>query len=177
MINKLIITDLATAESYAKGPQQTYNLWVSVIDKEDKPKIQEIRKHLHNKGAIHFHQFFYDWSDEHNDPFIKKHISAEGPQKEHIQNIISFLTPHIHSPKIHNLAVHCYAGISRSSAVAVIAHTLSGKSPDEALQAVLKVRPHAWPNLRILKFGSEILGIDIHNPVKKWKSEAGLFIP
>jgi hypothetical protein len=27
----------------------------------------------------------------------------------------------------------------------------------------------AWPNLRVLRFGSEILGIDLKTPVVNWK--------
>jgi hypothetical protein len=38
-----------------------------------------------------------------------------------------------------------------------------------ALEYVLAIRPIAWPNLRILRLGSEILNVDMVSVVKNWK--------
>jgi len=43
------------------------------------------------------------------------------------------------------------------------------KQPQEALEEIFNVRPMAWPNLRILKFASERLKIDLARPVKERK--------
>jgi predicted protein tyrosine phosphatase len=59
-----------------------------------------------------------------------------------------------------HLLVHCHAGVSRSTAVAtlVMAQTCPDRPAAEVLQEIVRLRPRAWPNLRILEFGDEILG-------------------
>jgi predicted protein tyrosine phosphatase len=169
MINKVIITDLSKAESYAFGGKNDYNVWVTVIDEEDEHKVSRMKKLLSNKGVSHFAQYFHDWSDEDQDEFIKKNIEVSGPQLQHVNNIISFLEPIVQSEKIYNLGVNCFAGVSRSTAIGIIALVMSGKTPKEALDIIIGIRPMAWPNLRILRFASERLGQDLATPVKEWK--------
>lgn len=59
-----------------------------------------------------------------------------------------------------HLLVHCHAGVSRSTAAAAL--ILAQRRPDQpataVLDAVLRLRPKAWPNLRILELGDELLG-------------------
>ena len=59
-----------------------------------------------------------------------------------------------------HLLVHCHAGVSRSTAAAILvmAQTCPDRPADEVLREVVRLRPRAWPNLRILEFGDEILG-------------------
>lgn len=73
------------------------------------------------------------------------------------------------SDKVFNLGVNCFAGVSRSTAIGIIAWVLQGKTPQEALDEIIKVRYQAWPNLRMLRFASERLGQDLVTPVKEWK--------
>lgn len=167
MINKIKITDLSDAESYSYGPYNDFDVWISTVDLADKRKINRMRENFSKKGIKSFAQFFYDWSDE--DGHTWSHLASEGPEKRHIQNIITFLTPIINDNVIHNLGINCFAGVSRSTAVALIALVMSGKPIEEALTHVLKIRPEAWPNLRMLAFASDILGIDIHSHVVNWK--------
>jgi predicted protein tyrosine phosphatase len=58
------------------------------------------------------------------------------------------------------LLVHCHAGVSRSTAAATL--ILAQADPDwparEVLEAVVKLRPRAWPNLRMLELGDQLLG-------------------
>jgi predicted protein tyrosine phosphatase len=180
MINKIQITDLHKAESYAFGGKNDYDVWVSAIDEQDKHKMERMKKLLFNKGVKHFYQLFYDWSDEDKDIFIQKNIETAGPQKHHIENIINFLKTFVDDDKVHNLGVNCFAGVSRSTAIGIIASVMSGKTPKMALDYIVSIRYQAWPNLRILRFASEILGQDLVNPVKEWKQiipENGIYIP
>lgn len=59
-----------------------------------------------------------------------------------------------------HLLVHCHMGISRSTAA--MALILTQARPDrpavEALAEVVRIRPQAWPNLRMLEIGGDILG-------------------
>jgi predicted protein tyrosine phosphatase len=62
-------------------------------------------------------------------------------------------------PQAH-LLVHCHAGVSRSTAA--MALLLAQARPDrpatEALDEVVRIRPQAWPNLRIIEIGDTLLG-------------------
>lgn len=168
MLINVIITDLSTAVS-ASFKEGKENAWVSVVDEEDRNKIRTIKKNLSKRQIPHFSQYFYDWSDEDNDPYIQKNIEELGPREQHVNNIISFLQSIVESDKVYNLGVNCFAGVSRSTAIGIIAWVMQGKTPVEALDEIIKVRPMAWPNLRILKFASERLGKDLLTPVKQWK--------
>jgi predicted protein tyrosine phosphatase len=59
-----------------------------------------------------------------------------------------------------HLLVHCHAGVSRSTAAAAL--ILAQQQPElpaaAALERVLRLRPQAWPNLRILELGDTLLG-------------------
>jgi predicted protein tyrosine phosphatase len=168
MINKIKITNLADAESYSFNKNNTeYDVWISVVGDEDRRQVSRMRKNFQEKGVKYFHQFFADWSDE--DGIEWGHLRQDAPQSRHIQNIITFLKPFTEDSKPHNLGVNCFAGISRSTAIGITALVMAGRTVEQALTELLKNRPEAWPNLRILGFASDILNIDIHGHVLQWK--------
>ncbi len=59
-----------------------------------------------------------------------------------------------------HLLVHCHAGVSRSTAAAIL--ILAQREPRrparEIVREVIRLRPRAWPNLRIIEFGDALLG-------------------
>ena len=59
-----------------------------------------------------------------------------------------------------HLLVHCHAGVSRSTAAAalILAQAVPERPAHEVFAAIVRIRPRAWPNLRILEFGDDILG-------------------
>ena len=59
-----------------------------------------------------------------------------------------------------HLLVHCHAGVSRSTAAAILilAQLHADRPADEALAEVARLRPRAWPNLRMLELGDAALG-------------------
>ena len=61
-----------------------------------------------------------------------------------------------------HLLVHCHAGVSRSTASAIL--LLAQRDPDRAAHdvvgQVIRLRPRAWPNLRIIEIGDALLGRD-----------------
>jgi predicted protein tyrosine phosphatase len=61
-----------------------------------------------------------------------------------------------------HLLVHCHAGISRSTAslALILAQALPNLSGHNIMLEVLRVRPKAWPNLRIIEIGDGVLGRD-----------------
>lgn len=180
MIESITITSLNEAKHapFKEDLQQTH--WISLSDPEDEEAIKKLKTRFAKVRVKHFSQQFRDWSDEDTETYIQDRIQIEGPQERHINNIISFLEPLVSDDTHHHLGINCFAGISRSTAVGVIAWVMQGKSVEEALQAVLKVRPIAWPNLRILRLASARLGKNIMTAVSDWKrkeNEKGIYIP
>jgi len=175
MINKVSIFELSDAIRFSyKENFGGYNAWISTVDDDDRKKVARIKRNFTtvNPNFKFFCQFFYDWSDEDSEVFIKKNLELDGPRKSQVQNIITFIKENlVNSPVIYNLGINCYAGISRSSAIGIIAWVLSGKTTQEALNEILFVRPQAWPNLRILRFASEIIGTDLFTNVNDWKEK------
>ncbi len=57
-----------------------------------------------------------------------------------------------------HLLVHCHAGISRSTAsAAVLMAQFNPGRETEAFLRILDLRPHAWPNTRIVEFADRLL--------------------
>ncbi len=95
---------------------------------------------------------FHDVIDEHGGEII-------APQLEHVSELLTF-GRHLQTDE--HLLVHCHAGVSRSTAS--MALILAQACPDAAggaiFEKVLRIRPRAWPNLRIVEFGDSLLGRD-----------------
>lgn len=180
MIESIVITSLRAANHmpFKTGLLQT--AWISLNDPEDEVATKKLKTRFAKARVKHFSQQFRDWSDEDAQTYIQDRIHLEGPQERHINNIISFLEPLVSSDTHHHLGINCFAGVSRSTAVGIIAWVMQGKSAEEALQAVLNARSVAWPNLRILRLASARLGKNIMTAVIDWKdkeSKKGIFIP
>ena len=81
------------------------------------------------------------------------------PERWDVELLLAFSRDLTMANEAH-LLVHCHAGVSRSTAAAtlVMAQTCPDRPADEVLREVVRLRPRAWPNLRILEFGDEILG-------------------
>jgi predicted protein tyrosine phosphatase len=83
------------------------------------------------------------------------------PREEHVAALLAFgreLTAE--PPPEAHLLVHCHAGVSRSTAsmALILAQGLPEAGPDRVFGEILRIRPQAWPNLRILEMGDALLG-------------------
>ena len=81
----------------------------------------------------------------------------QAPSREHVERIIGFVDDWNQSGK---LLIHCFAGISRSTASAFTAVCMLNPHEDESMLA-RELRDHspvASPNVRMVKFADEILG-------------------
>ena len=172
MINKITITDLDGVKKIAKGlTQSDHNVWISALDTDDQKDAEELRNLFNGRGIDYHVEFFYDFDDVDCSEQYAEKFKSKAPNKKHIANFIDFLKPYVDSKDYLNIGVNCFAGISRSTALAIMAWVMSGISTREALENVLQERWVAWPNLRILRLASELLGIDMVSPVKDWKKE------
>jgi len=81
------------------------------------------------------------------------------PERWDIELLLAFSRDLAASKEAH-LLIHCHAGVSRSTAAAtlVMAQACPERSADELLREIARLRPRAWPNLRILELGDEVLG-------------------
>ena len=61
-----------------------------------------------------------------------------------------------------HLLVHCHAGLSRStaSAILLLAQHQPQRTAHDVVGQVIRLRPRAWPNLRIIEIGDQLLGRD-----------------
>jgi len=101
----------------------------------------------HRRLALRFHDI------------IETRPNSLAPQKADVERVLAFGRELIEESPAH-LLIHCHAGVSRSTASAalILAQARPDRPAREALEAVSEIRPRAWPNLRILEFGDELLG-------------------
>lgn len=87
-------------------------------------------------------------------------VTQEGATEGDVQGIIQ-LAEQLRS-EIGTLLIHCEAGISRSTATALIIHAcwLGPGLEDEAMQRVGAQRPYAIPNRRMVAIADNLLGLD-----------------
>jgi predicted protein tyrosine phosphatase len=80
------------------------------------------------------------------------------PERRDVEQLLTFGRGLTEGRGTH-LLVHCHAGVSRSTAAAtlILAQTRPDRPAEEALLAVVRQRPRAWPNLRILELGDALL--------------------
>ncbi len=59
-----------------------------------------------------------------------------------------------------HLLVHCHAGLSRStaSAILLLAQRDPARDAHDVVGQIIRLRPRAWPNLRIVEIGDALLG-------------------
>jgi len=75
-----------------------------------------------------------------------------------IEDTADMLVPE-REPGAH-LLVHCHAGISRSTAsmILIVAQARPQVPAEAIVQEIFRMRPKAWPNLRIIEMGDAMLG-------------------
>jgi predicted protein tyrosine phosphatase len=92
---------------------------------------------------------------------IEDSAGIEPPQPHHAEQVLSFGRDILGDPEtLRHLLVHCHMGVSRSTAAMtlLLAQAQPNASARDVLRQVLAIREKAWPNLRILTFGEELLG-------------------
>jgi predicted protein tyrosine phosphatase len=83
------------------------------------------------------------------------------PSPEHVHDILGFGYDLLAAPQADtHLVVHCHAGVSRSTAamLLILAQAEPGRLASNLAAELLRIRAKAWPNLRIVEFGDQMLG-------------------
>lgn len=78
------------------------------------------------------------------------------PQTEHVETLIGFVD---RWPREEPMLIHCWAGLSRSTAAALIAlsHIEGPGGEDEAARRLRKATPTARPNRRLIALADRVL--------------------
>ena len=93
------------------------------------------------------------------DDVVDDRPGVEPPHRQHVQHILAFGRTLADEPNP-SLLVHCHAGISRSTAAMalILAQAMPEIPAHDVIAMVHDIREKAWPNLRIIEFGDELLG-------------------
>jgi predicted protein tyrosine phosphatase len=96
---------------------------------------------------------FHDVIEVHNPDLL-------APQREHVADLLGFGRGLAEAQADAHLLVHCHAGVSRSTAslALILAQALPEVAGRRIFEEVLRIRPQAWPNLRMLEIGDVQLG-------------------
>ena len=97
---------------------------------------------------LRFHDIIEDWGE-----------GLESPGEDQVGRLLEFGRG-LPSNEPVRLLVHCHAGVSRSTAAAILllAQREPARDPHDILAEVVRRRPQAWPNLRIVELGDRLLG-------------------
>jgi predicted protein tyrosine phosphatase len=94
---------------------------------------------------------------------IEENVAGyDSPQPHHIEALLEFGRDLIAMPPGQgHLLVHCHMGISRSTAGALLllAEATPERPANEMMAEIAGVREKAWPNLRMIEIGDEMLGL------------------
>jgi predicted protein tyrosine phosphatase len=82
------------------------------------------------------------------------------PDETHVEQLLAFGRDVEVAGEFAHLLIHCHAGISRStaSAMLLLAQADRGRSAIDIVAEVARLRPRAWPSLLILELGEVALG-------------------
>ena len=80
------------------------------------------------------------------------------PQETDVETILAF--GRNLGDDFRHLLIHCHAGISRSTAAMamVLAQAFPNENEDAIVDRIVRIRPQAWPNSRMIGFADGLLG-------------------
>ena len=141
---RLSVCGLAELASYCEaGPTHV----VSILD-PGTPEPEALASFAdHTRARLRFHD-----------------VSCEtagyvAPQRDHIEALLAFGRTLALASSPH-LLVHCHAGISRSTAAAVVLVAQRRRGAErEAFEWVSRIRPVAWPNARMIALADTALDL------------------
>ena len=80
------------------------------------------------------------------------------PERAHLETLLEFAQ---RWQKAGPLVIHCYAGISRSTAAALMVLCCYNQGREKEAARLLRERaPHAYPNQRMIELADDLMGCD-----------------
>ncbi|AYV85856.1 MAG: hypothetical protein Solivirus1_13 [Solivirus sp.] len=131
----------------------------AVISINDNYKNQKYHEHKHKRWMTRLKRHFTEedilclyFEDVMND------LERHAPSKLHVERIIDFGRRYAGK----RLLIHCVMGASRSPAAGIIVLRALGKSLDEAVEQVQRVRSTSCPNPYMLQLYDEISSKEVN---------------
>jgi predicted protein tyrosine phosphatase len=106
------------------------------------------------------------------DDVISRANSKHPPEMSHILVAFNFVSK---LPTDAKLLIHCQAGISRSTAMAIAIAVYKGLTPENAIKYVYSIRPQMQPNPLMIKQADSILELDgkLKQAMQTWADAHG----
>jgi predicted protein tyrosine phosphatase len=123
---------------------------LSILDPETPSPDAFGRFDRHTRLELRFHDVIEDGAGPHTPP-----------QAADIGQLLAFGRDAAdRDGGIRHLLVHCHMGISRSTAAAalLVCQAEPALDPDDVIAEIARLRPKAWPNLRVVELGDAALG-------------------
>jgi len=81
------------------------------------------------------------------------------PSHDHVNRLFAFCRKTMAASR-NRLLIHCQVGQFRSTAAAALCliHARPARTSLEVLGEIVRMRPAAWPNLRLIELGDHVLG-------------------
>jgi predicted protein tyrosine phosphatase len=122
---------------------------LSILDPDTPEPATFTRYDPHHRLTLRFHDIIGPWP------------GWVAPEREHIEALVAYGAElDAAGEACRHLLVHCHAGISRSTAAMatlLARHTAPGEEAT-IFDHLRRIRPHAWPNSRMVGFADDILG-------------------
>lgn len=131
--------------AFARGHKRRFDAVITVED----PGIRVMKRlRFHKKPHPDHLVLRFEDLDFHEE-------NLAGPDVHHVKASIAFGRLHVKS----SLLVHCHAGVSRSTALAlaILADRMGDGEEDAAVASLLDIKPDAAPNLDMLSMADRIL--------------------
>lgn len=133
---KLTVTGISEAALYAPSHTKI----IGIIDPNTKPIETDKPYHV---------EYFHDIE-----------IFLNGYQRANIKNVEQILNFSKTFTDDDNVLIHCHAGISRSTAIAILVLVQHGMSIEDAFDHVYEIRDCMSPNSLLIEFGDCLLDCD-----------------
>lgn len=113
------------------------------------------------KGSFHelLELSFYD--EEHVDHVPKDAIERRIPEIEDVRYVIAFVRNAVKDPEFTGFTIHCWRGVSRSTAVALGILYMISKNEERATKYLIKVRPESMPHTGIVRVFDSLFGSNL----------------
>lgn len=154
MSNRQLLIGVCSREGTKDHQREEYSLMVSLAD----PELGDIGISKPPRLQNHLLLYFHDLDDiEIRAP---KYAGCKKPQKCHVEAIFQAFQKLEGDPTTNEIGalIHCEAGISRSTAAAILGLTSLNIHPETAFEEIIRMNPLGLPNRRMLRIGCEILG-------------------
>jgi predicted protein tyrosine phosphatase len=163
---KQIESGSLTIASLAKAHRIKYRKYAGVLTLESPVLFRGRRLRFHRQP--HPDHLVLQFDDLDN-----KHSGFLFPSISDVDQILQFGRKHVSSA----ILIHCFKGISRSTAAAlsVLADRFGAGREAEALERLLELCPQAVPNLAIIRHADQLLGRhqDLIRVVSEWDNARG----